>query len=80
MAKPKSIDPLKNFSVSPLTAGKVPDAYAKALGGAVTTPDSNPRIIRQSSHLPAGIMKGVNTGLAKVLSNAKVMGQVKGKK
>lgn len=54
MAKPPSINPLANFNVSPLTAGKMSSAYAKALSGAVTTPEENQRLLRG-----AGKVKGI---------------------
>ncbi len=71
---------MSKFSTKPLSAGKMSDAYAKALGGAVTTPDENQRLMRQAGKVPAGIAKGVNSGLAKVLKGAAVMGKVKGRK
>ncbi len=91
MGKTPGINPLKNFSVAPLTAQKMSDAYSKALAGAVTTPDQNQRILRQGEKtgvkMPgaapgaiSGAVVPAGAGLASALKAVKVVGQVKARK
>lgn len=76
MKKPPSIDPLAKFSVAPMTAGKMSDLYAKALGGAVQTPDENQRLIRTATKTTSPV-KGLGAGLKGALASIKKTGTVK---
>ena len=83
MANFNSIDPLKNFNVTPLAAPKMSDAYAKALNGAVTDPAENQRILRQAERTTLPGMKVPANGggtLGASLKAIKQIGNVKAKK